>query len=272
MPTIRATRFTWAGLCAARSTTQVKLTSQHPRSHRTVAFNTRAVPCSSRRASLRVDSCTRNAPSRALQRTAARRRGPWDVLSKTRREPSAGWLRTQQAIAKQHVRVANLRRDRLHKLTTVLAQSFDVIGTETLAVKNMMASGGARKKGLNRSIADAGLGEFSRQLDYKTIWYNSVRVRAGRWSPSSKTCSGCGCVKAKLTLAERLYVCDNNDCGLQIDRDLNAAINLARMARAEQSACFDSGGADRKTTAPAVLVAAKPESSNGSASPQGEAA
>ncbi|MEU1983942.1 IS607 family element RNA-guided endonuclease TnpB [Nocardia sp. NPDC019395] len=209
---------------------------------------------------------------RALQRKAARRQGPWDAPAKTRREPSAGWLRTQRAIAKQHVRVANLRRDRLHKLTTVLAQSFDVIGTETLAVKNMMASGGTRKKGLNRAIADAGLGEFSRQLDYKTIWYKSVRVRADRWYPSSKTCSGCGSVKAKLTLAERLYVCDNNDCGLRIDRDLNAAINLARLARAEQSACFDSGGADRKTTAPAALVAAKPESSNGSASPQGEAA
>jgi len=67
------------------------------------------------------------------------------------------------------VRVANLRCDRLHKLTTVLAQSFDVIGTETLAMKNMMASGGTRNRGLNRSIADVGLGAFSRQLDYKAI-------------------------------------------------------------------------------------------------------
>lgn len=209
---------------------------------------------------------------RALQRKAARQQGRWDATTRARREPSAGWLRTQQTIAKQHVRVADLRRDRLHKLTTVLAQSFDVIGTETLAVKNMMASGGAHKKGLNRSIGDAGLGEFSRQLDYKTTWYNSLRVQADRWYPSSKTCSGCGCVKTKLSLAERLYVCDNNDCGLQIDRDLNAAINLARYAQAEQSACSDNGGADRKTTAPAALVAAKPESSNGSASPQGEAA
>ncbi len=209
---------------------------------------------------------------RALQRKAARQQGRWDATTKTRREPSAGWLRTQQAIAKQHVRVGNLRRDRLHKLTTELAQSFDVIGTETLAVKNMMAAGGAGKKGLNRALADAGLGELSRQLDYKTRWYTSVRVQADRWYPSSKTCSGCGCVKTKLSLAERLYVCDNTDCGLRIDRDLNAAINLARMARAEHSACFDSGGADRKTTAPAAPVAAKPESSNGSASPQGEAA
>lgn len=79
-------------------------------------------------------------------------------------------------------------------------------------------------------------------------------------------------MKAKLSLSERLYVCDNTDCGLQIDRDLNAAINLARHARSEQSACFTNGGADRKTTASAALVAVKPESRNGSASPQGEAA
>ncbi|MUL61186.1 transposase [Mycobacterium sp. CBMA 213] len=209
---------------------------------------------------------------RALQRRAARQHGPWDAVVKTQRQPSTGWLRTQQVIAKHHVRVANLRRDRLHKLTTLLAQRFEVIGTETLAVKNMMAAGGSRKRGLNRSIADAGLGEFFRQLDYKTTWYGSAHVRSDRWYPSSKTCSGCGSVKAKLTLEERTYVCDNNECGLSIDRDLNAAINIARLARAEQSACFDSGGADRKTTASAALVAEKPQSSNGSASPQGEAA
>ncbi|MCW4354863.1 transposase [Hoyosella sp. YIM 151337] len=208
---------------------------------------------------------------RALQRKAARQQGRWDTVAEARREPSNAWLSTQQVIAKQHIRVVNLRRDRLHKLTTWLAQSFGVIGTETLAVKNMMTAGGARKKGLNRSIADAGLGELSRHLAYKTSWYGSVRVQAGRWYPSSKTCSGCGSVKAKLTLSERRYVCDNEHCGLVIDRDLNAAVNLARLARAEQSACFDNGGADRKTTVPAALVAVKLESSNGSASPQGEA-
>jgi putative transposase len=209
---------------------------------------------------------------RALQRKAARQCGPWDAAAKARREPSTAWLGTQKTIAAAHTRVANLRRDRLHKLTTRLAQSFDVIGTETLAVKPMMAHGGSRKRGLNRSIADAGFGEFSRQLDYKTTWYGSVRVQADRWYPSSKTCSGCGSVKAKLSLSERLYVCGNADCRLVIDRDFNAAVNVARLARAERSACFDNGGADRKTTAPAAQVAVKPESSNGSAPPQGETA
>jgi putative transposase len=99
--------------------------------------------------------------------------------------------------------VVHLRADRLHKLTTALAQTHTVIGPETLAVKNMMAGGGARKRGLNRALGNAGLGEMQRQLDYKTTWYGSQMVRADRWFPSSKLCSGCCVVKAKLHLAER---------------------------------------------------------------------
>src|ERR1700756_1671649 len=95
---------------------------------------------------------------RALHRKAARQIGPWDELARTKREPSKGWARTQQAIGRAHTRVAQLRRDRLHKLTTQLSQTHEVIGAETLAVKNMMRAGGSRKRGLNRSLADAGLG------------------------------------------------------------------------------------------------------------------
>jgi transposase len=121
-----------------------------------------------------------------------------------------------------------------------------VIGGETLAVKNMMAAGGARKRGLNRSLADAGLGELFRQLDYKTGWYGACIVKADRWFPSSKLCSGCGVVKAKLHLAERTYECAS--CGLTIDRDLNAAVNLARYAQRETdpSTGVVTGGVDRK--------------------------
>ena len=219
---------------------------------------------------------------RALQRRAARQHGPWDEQTRARREPSAGWRRTQADIRKAHARVANLRADRMHKLTTRLAQSHAVIGVETLAVKNMMADGGARKRGLNRAIANAAMGELLRHLDYKTAWYGAQVVKAGRWYPSSKTCSGCGCVKAKLALAERTYTC--TDCGLVIDRDTNSAVNLARLAltaaATDPSAGFDTGGADRKTTASAAQVATKPEPepeqetacAGGSASPEGEAA
>ena len=185
----------------------------------------------------------------ALQRKAARQVGPWDQDSASRREPSHGWRHTQGELARTHARVANLRADRIHKLTTTLAQSHAVISVETLAIKYMMAAGGARKRGLNRAFADAGLGELIRQLDYKSGWYGSQLVKADRWFPSSKTCSGCGVVKAKLPLAERTYECDG--CGLVIDRDLNAAVNLARHAQQQEtdpSAGVVTGGADHKTS------------------------
>ncbi|MCW2551111.1 MAG: hypothetical protein JWR78_892 [Mycobacterium sp.] len=166
---------------------------------------------------------------RALQRKAARQRGPWDQMAGQKQQESKGWERTQRAIVRAHVRVANVRRDRLHKLTTQLSQAHNVIGAETLAVRNMMAAGGSQKRGLNRSLADAGLGELFRQLDYKSGWYGSRVIKADRWFPSSKLCSGCGAVKTKLHLAERTYQC--HACGLKIDRDLNAAINLARYAQ-----------------------------------------
>ncbi len=217
---------------------------------------------------------------RALQRKAARQTGPWDTTAHRAQEPSKGWERTQADIRKAHARVANLRLDRMHKLTTQLAQTHTVLGVETLAVKNMMASGGGRKRGLNRAMANASFGRLFRQIDYKAAWYGAHVVKVGRWHPSSKTCSGCGAVKAKLALSERTYVC--TDCGLVIDRDHNAAVNLARYALAatDPSAGFGTGGAARKTTASAALVAVKPEPEpeqgtpcdGGSAPPKGEAA
>ena len=183
---------------------------------------------------------------RALQRKAARQVGPWDETTRRKQNPSHGWLRTQREIGRTHGRVANLRAHRLHKLTTRLSQTHQVIGAETLAVKNMMAAGGARKRGLNRSLADAGLGELFRQLDYKSGWYGARVIKADRWFPSSKLCSGCGVVKAELHLAQRTYACDS--CGLVVDRDLNAAVNLARYAQqeADPSTGVVTGGADRK--------------------------
>jgi putative transposase len=218
---------------------------------------------------------------RALQRKAARQIGPWDTTTSTKRHPSRGWMRTQGDIGRVHARVAHLRADRLHKLTTQLSQSHDVIGTETLAVKNMMTAGGARKRGLNRALCDAALGEVFRQLDYKTQWYGSQMIKANRWFPSSKTCSGCGVVKTKLHLAERTYECDN--CGLVIDRDLNAAVNLARYAQQETdpSTGVVTGGADRKPSPHGDAGGSETRTrtevgdgadDGGSASPKGEAA
>jgi putative transposase len=218
---------------------------------------------------------------RALQRKAARQVGPWYERTRRRQEPSKGWRRTQREISRAHARVANLRADRLHKITSRLSKSHDVIGAETLAVKSMMAAGGSRKRGLNRALADAGLGEFFRQLNYKTGWYGSRFVKADRWFPSSKLCSGCGVVKAKLHLSERTYECDS--CGLLLDRDLNAAVNLARYAQRETdpSTGVVTGGADCKPSPKGDVGGYETRTragvggnadDGGSASPKGEAA
>ena len=177
----------------------------------------------------------------ALQRKAARQVGPWDAKSKHRQDASQGWLRTQKLINRAHGRVASLREDGLHKLTTRLARENAVVVIEDLNVKGMGAKGGAHKRGLNRSLADASFGQFRRMLEYKGSWSGAEIVVADRWFPSSKTCSGCGAVKAKLPLSERLFVCD---CGAVLDRDLNAAINLARLGVDGAEWLLRSGGAN----------------------------
>ncbi|WP_306302431.1 RNA-guided endonuclease InsQ/TnpB family protein, partial [Gordonia rhizosphera] len=164
---------------------------------------------------------------RALQRRAARQAGPYDAAARTRQQPSNRWRRTQQRIGRTHAHAAAVRRDGVHKATTTLAQRHQVIVVETLNAAGMRSAGGAYKRGLNRALADAALAEIRRMLGYKTRWYGSVLVEADRWYPSSKTCSACQAVKTKLSLADRVFACDN--CGLRIDRDLNAAINLARL-------------------------------------------
>jgi putative transposase len=95
-------------------------------------------------------------------------------------------------------------------------------------VEDLNIAGMLKNRRLARHIAGVGMGEFRRQLDYKTTWAGGRVVVADRWYPVSKTCSACGVVKAKLRLAERTYHCDQ--CGLTLDRDLNAARNLAALA------------------------------------------
>jgi len=166
---------------------------------------------------------------RALQRKAARQHGPYDPATRIKQRPSKRWVKTQARIGRTHARAAAVRRDALHKATTILAQQHQVNTVETLNTSGMRSAGGAYKKGLNRALADAALAEIRRMLGYKTRWYGTTLVEADRWYPSSKTCSGCGRRKPNLTLADRTYICEH--CGLTIGRDLNAAINLARYGR-----------------------------------------
>jgi putative transposase len=141
-------------------------------------------------------------------------------------------VRTEQRVARLHERVANLRREQAHQLTTTLVREFGVIGVETLAVKNLMAN-----RRLARHISDVGWGAILAQLSYKTSWSDgSLLVAADRFYPSSKTCSSCGAVKAKLRLADRVFTCDEPSCGHVQDRDENAALNLARMAHCHAQA------------------------------------
>ena len=122
-------------------------------------------------------------------------------------------------VARIHARVANQRLDGLHKLTTWLTEKFSDISIEDLHVAGMV-----KNRHLAKSVSDAAFGEFRRQLEYKTARTGARLHVVDRWYRSSKTCSKCGSVKAKLSLSERTYRCDS--CGLVMDRDLNAAINI----------------------------------------------
>jgi putative transposase len=158
-----------------------------------------------------------------------------------RSQPGSVGRRTRAArLARIHARIANQRRDGLHRLTTRLATSHDVIVVEDLHVAGMV-----RNRRLARSIADTGMAEVRRQLAYTTVWYGSRLVVADRWYPSSKICSGCGWHNPRLTLSDRTVTCP--DCGLVIDRDHNAAVNLKHLVAARTSETVNARGADRKT-------------------------
>ncbi len=129
-------------------------------------------------------------------------------------------------LARMHLRVFNVRQDTLHKLTTYLAKSHSRIVIENLGVSGMMMN-----RRLARSIADVGFYEFRRHLEYKCQWYGSKLDIAPRTFPSSKRCSSCGHKKKELSLSEREYECE--ECGLTIDRDLNAALNLVTVSLPE---------------------------------------
>ncbi len=174
-----------------------------------------------------------------LQRQCSRRSGP-----KKGQAPSRRWRRSKAKLANVHAKVANARSDGLHRLTSRLARAHRAVVIEDLNVAGMTrsAKGSGHWRGkarLNRALLDASPAELRRQLGYKCSWYGSKLVVADRWYPSSKTCSGCGAVKAKLALFERTYGCDA--CGLVIDRDVNAAMNLASLVEAVTGTASGAG-------------------------------
>ncbi len=169
-------------------------------------------------------------------------------------------------LATIHARVADQRRDGLHKLTTRLAKEFGTVVAEDLNVAGMTRSAKGTagrpgtnvraKSGLNRSILDTAPGELRRQLGYKTVWNGGTLVTASRWFPSSKTCSRCGRRNPSLPLRKRTFVCAA--CGLVVDRDENAAVNLKHLVAGSGSETVNARGADRETPC-GVRVAVKRE-------------
>ncbi|HEY5092747.1 MAG TPA: RNA-guided endonuclease TnpB family protein [Acidimicrobiales bacterium] len=165
-----------------------------------------------------------------VQRITSRRQGP-----RKRVAPSNRWKKANARVQKVHAGVTNSRRNLIHETTTMLAKSYHVIVVENLNIAGML-----KNHSLAKHISDAAWDEFTRQLDYKTKWYGSTLVKVDRFYPSSKTCASCGTVKAKLSLATRTYAREH--CGHKVDRDLNAAINLARQGLAGTSSITGHGG------------------------------
>src|SRR6476660_5781586 len=134
-----------------------------------------------------------------------------------------------------HRRVAQQRTNTLHQLTSQLAKTKAVVVIEDLNVSGML-----KNHHLAQAIGDVGFGEFRRQVTYKAAWYGCRVMVASRWEPSSKTCSQCGWEDEHLMLADRMFRCQKPECGLALDRDLNAALNLAKLAGSSsesQTAC-----------------------------------
>lgn len=136
---------------------------------------------------------------------------------------SNGYKKTKVKLSKLHYKISCHRKDILHKTTTLLAKTKQhrVIVIEDLNVKGMV-----KNHKLAKAISNIGFFEFRRQLEYKCNWYGKELKVTNRFFPSSKTCSNCGQIKDSLKLSERVYRCE---CGLEIDRDLNAAINLSKL-------------------------------------------
>jgi putative transposase len=172
--------------------------------------------------------------SKALRTLLIRLRRLSRAVSRKIKE-SRNRAKAKLKLAKLYGRIANIRRDNLHQLSTSITRRFHTIGIEDLNVKGML-----RNRHLARSIADMGFYELRRQLEYKAAWRGGRVVVADRWFPSSKLCSGCGYRLEALGLDIRHWTCPC--CGSSHDRDVNAAINLESMAvSSTASACGGEG-------------------------------
>jgi putative transposase len=164
-------------------------------------------------------------PQQALRKNLTKlRRLDRELARKQRGSANRGKAELRRA--RLYYRIHCQRQEMLHQLSSELARTKRVIVLEDLHVRGMQ-----RNKHLALSISDAGMGELRRQLAYKSGWYGATLVIADRFFPASKLCSGCGTIKNTLGLNDR--PCDCDACGLSLERDENAAIDLRRLGLAE---------------------------------------
>ena len=178
------------------------------------------------------------------------------------RIPGLGWVRLRRAsrslsrkvkgsanrrkarprLARLHARLANVRGDGLHKLTTDLTRRFHTVALEDLNVRGMV-----RNRSLARAVSDMGFAELRRQVEYKAAMRGGEVVFADRFYPSRKTCSDCGHVLDALPLSVRAWDCPA--CGAHHDRDIDAAVNLKNLAASSAvSTCGEEGSGVRRKT------------------------
>jgi putative transposase len=161
-----------------------------------------------------------------------------------RAEPrSRNRAKATRRLSRKHARITGIRRTFLHEVSSQLVKTHDRLCLEDLAVANLI-----RNKHLTRAIGDAAWTEFARQLGYKAGWFDAELVVCDRWFASTKSCSGCGVVKQQMGLAERIFRCAG--CGLAIDRDRNAAANLAAWAERSHARAPDRQAGGRVINAP----------------------
>jgi putative transposase len=163
---------------------------------------------------------------------------------------SANRAKARRKVAKIHARIADRRRDALHKITTRLVRETQTLVIEDLTVRNMV-----KNRKLARAISDAAWSQFRSMLEYKAAWYGRDVIAVDRFFPSSKLCSTCGALRDKMPLNVRNWTCD---CGTTHDRDVNAAKNLLAAGRAV-AAC--GAGVRPQRSSPGGQSAMKQETS-----------
>lgn len=144
-------------------------------------------------------------------------------------EQSKSYSKQRLVVAKLHEQIRNQRTDYLHKASTQIIKSFDTICLENLNIRGMIGN-----NNLALSISEIGWAKFKSFLEYKAEWYGKNIISIGRFEPTSKTCSNCGIVFKELKINNRVWTCKN--CGINHDRDINAAVNIKKFGLRDQPA------------------------------------